>query len=243
MKRLVIFDLDGTLLNTIADLAQSTNYALRKIGFPEHEVDEYRFFVGNGINKLFERALPEGEKSEENISKVRKHFLVHYSEHKMDKSRPYPGIPELLSALHEKGVIMAVASNKYQSATELLVEHYFSGVPFAAVFGQREGIKTKPDPQIVEDILTVTKVDKEDVLYVGDSGIDMLTAKNAGIQRRTVPLGHQGHEVGCAAVPEQGWHPDCGGKEALWRRECRRGRRTGGVCAEALGQESRGLLR
>jgi len=107
MKRLVIFDLDGTLLNTIADLAQSTNYALRKTGFPEHEENEYRFFVGNGINKLFERALPEGEKSEENISMVRKHFLVHYSEHKMDKSRPYPGIPELLSALHEKGVMLA----------------------------------------------------------------------------------------------------------------------------------------
>lgn len=189
MKRLVIFDLDGTLLNTIADLAQSTNYALRKTGFPEHEENEYRFFVGNGINKLFERALPEGEKSEENISMVRKHFLVHYSEHKMDKSRPYPGIPELLSALHEKGVMLAVASNKYQSATELLVEHYFSGVPFAAVFGQREGIKTKPDPQIVEDILAVTKVAKEEVLYVGDSGIDMLTAKNAGITAAGVTWG------------------------------------------------------
>ena len=189
MKKLVIFDLDGTLINTIADLAQSTNYALRKTGFPEHEESEYKFFVGNGINKLFERALPEGEKSEENIAKVRKHFLIHYGEHNMDRSRPYPGIPELLSALLEKGIMLAVASNKYQSATERLIKHYFSEISFVAVFGQREGIKTKPDPIIVEDILAIAKVDKSDVLYVGDSGIDMLTAKNAGITAAGVTWG------------------------------------------------------
>lgn len=181
MKKLVIFDLDGTLLNTIADLAQSTNYALKKVGFPEHEESEYKFFVGNGINKLFERALPEGEKSEENVAKVRKHFLIHYGEHNMDRSRPYPGIPELLSALQEKGTMLAVASNKYQSGTERLIEHYFGNIPFVAVFGLREGVKAKPDPTIVEDILAIAKVEKGDVLYVGDSGIDMLTAKNAGI--------------------------------------------------------------
>ena len=102
MKRLVIFDLDGTLLNTIADLAQSTNYALQALGYPTHPESDYNFMVGNGINKLFERALPEGEKSEENVLRVRKEFVPYYDVHNADKSRPYPGIPELLEQLQEK---------------------------------------------------------------------------------------------------------------------------------------------
>ena len=106
MKRLFIFDLDGTLLNTIADLAQSTNYALAKNGFPTHEVGAYNYFVGNGINKLFERALPEGEKTEENILTIRRDFLAYYDIHNADKSRPYPGIPELLQALQAKGMTL-----------------------------------------------------------------------------------------------------------------------------------------
>ena len=107
MKKLVIFDLDGTLLNTIADLAHSTNHALRQNGFPTHDVKEYNFFVGNGINKLFERALPEGEKTEENILKVREEFLKHYDLHNTDRSVPYPGIPELLALLQERGIKLA----------------------------------------------------------------------------------------------------------------------------------------
>ena len=99
MKRLAIFDLDGTLIDTIADLATATNHALTQFGYPTHTVDEYRFFVGNGINKLFERALPEGEKTEENILTIRRDFLAYYDIHNADKSRPYPGIPELLQAL------------------------------------------------------------------------------------------------------------------------------------------------
>ena len=102
MKKLVIFDLDGTLLNTIADLAHSTNHALRQNGFPTHDVKEYNFFVGNGINKLFERALPEGEKTAENILKVREEFLKHYDLHNTDRSVPYPGVPELLALLQER---------------------------------------------------------------------------------------------------------------------------------------------
>ena len=103
MKKLVIFDLDGTLLNTIADLAQSTNHALSRLGYPTHEVDKYNFMVGNGINKLFERALPEGEKSEENVLRVRNEFIPYYDVHNADESRPYPGIPDLLKQLQEKG--------------------------------------------------------------------------------------------------------------------------------------------
>lgn len=118
MKKLVIFDLDGTLLNTIADLAHSTNYALNKLGYPTHEIEKYNFMVGNGINKLFERALPEGEKTEENVLRVRNEFVPYYDIHNADDSRPYPGIPELLSYLQSAGIQIAVASNKYQAATE-----------------------------------------------------------------------------------------------------------------------------
>ena len=125
MKKLIIFDLDGTLLNTIADLAHSTNHALQTLGYPTHEVASYNFMVGNGINKLFERALPEGEKTEENVLRVRKEFLLHYDRHNADESRPYPGIPELLETLQHKGYQLAVASNKYQAATEKLIAHYF----------------------------------------------------------------------------------------------------------------------
>ena len=181
MKKLVIFDLDGTLLNTIADLAQSTNHALSVLGYPMHEESAYNFMVGTGINKLFERALPEGEKSEENVLRVRKEFVPHYDRHNADKSRPYPGIPELLEQLQLQGLQIAVASNKYQAATQKLIAHYFPKIDFVAIFGQREGVNVKPDPTIVEDILSIAKVDKKDVLYVGDSGVDMQTAINAGV--------------------------------------------------------------
>lgn len=181
MKKLVIFDLDGTLLNTIADLAQSTNHALKALGYPTHEEAAYNFMVGNGINKLFERALPEGEKSEENILRVRKEFIPYYNIHNADKSRPYPGIPQLLEHLQKQGIMLAVASNKYQAATEKLIAHYFPSIHFEAVFGQREGINVKPDPAVVYDILGITGVSKDNTLYVGDSAVDMQTASNAGV--------------------------------------------------------------
>lgn len=181
MKKLVIFDLDGTLLNTIADLALSTNYALNKLGYPTHEVEAYNFMVGNGINKLFERALPEGEKTEENVLRVRKEFVPFYDMHNADESRPYPGIPELLSRLQDAGIQVAVASNKYQAATQKLIAHYFPTIKFTAVFGQRDGVNVKPDPTIVFDILKIANIEKNDVLYVGDSGVDMQTAANAGV--------------------------------------------------------------
>jgi phosphoglycolate phosphatase len=181
MKELIIFDLDGTLLNTIADLAQSVNYALEQLGFPTHEEPAYNFMVGNGINKLFERALPEKERTGENILRVRELFIPFYSRHNMDKSRPYPGISELLDTLQKQNKLMAVASNKYQAGTEELVARYFPEIRFAAVFGQREGIAPKPDPTIVYDILRITAIPKENVLYVGDSGVDMQTAINSNI--------------------------------------------------------------
>ena len=137
--------------------------------------------VGIGINNLFERALPEGEKTEENVLRVRKEFIPYYDIHNADDSRPYPGISALLSYLQSAGIQIAVASNKYQAATEKLVAHYFPEIHFTAVFGQREGVNVKPDPTIVFDILKLADVRKEDVLYVGDSGVDMQTAANAGV--------------------------------------------------------------
>ena len=125
MKKLIIFDLDGTLLNTIADLAMATNHALQQLGYPTHDTDTYRFFVGNGINKLLERSLPEAEKNEANVMRLRSHFLPFYDKHNADLSTPYPGIPELLQTLQQKWMKIAVTSNKYQSATVKLILHYF----------------------------------------------------------------------------------------------------------------------
>ena len=181
MKKLVIFDLDGTLLNTIADLAAATNQALQYYGYPTHETEAYRFFVGNGINKLFERALPEGERTEENVLKIRSQFIPYYDEHNADLSRPYPGISELLKTLQQQGIMIAVASNKYQAATGKLIAHYFPEINFVEVLGQREGIPAKPDPSIINEIMTKAGVKQEDILYVGDSNVDMQTAHHAGV--------------------------------------------------------------
>ena len=202
MKKLVIFDLDGTLLNTIADLANSTNYALKVLGYRIHEPDKYNFMVGNGINKLFERALPDGEKTEENVLRVRQEFVPYYDQHNVDKSRPYPGVTELLETLQTAGMQLAVASNKYQAATEKLIAHYFPNIKFTAVFGQREGIPVKPDPIIVKEILQIAKVQEEETLYVGDSGVDMQTAINAGVTSCGVTWGFR------PRTELESFHPD-----------------------------------
>lgn len=202
MIKLIIFDLDGTLLNTIADLADSTNYALKQYGFPIHPANAYRFFVGNGINKLFERALPEGSKTEENILLIRKSFLDYYSRHNTDRSAPYPGIPELLKNLRQKGVQLAVASNKYHEATQKLIAYYFPEIPFVKVLGQREGILPKPDPAIVFDILPAASAGAEETLYVGDSGVDMQTAINSNVRACGVTWGFR------PRAELESFHPD-----------------------------------
>ena len=189
MKKLVIFDLDGTLLDTIADLAESTNHALKQLGYPTHNVETIRTFVGNGINKLLERALPSHEQTEENVIRMRSHFVPYYDVHNADLSNPYPGIVSLLEDLQAKGIQIAVASNKYQEATVKLVKQYFPNIDFIEILGQREGINVKPDPTIVFDILQKADVSKEDILYVGDSGVDMQTAINAGVDAVGVTWG------------------------------------------------------
>ena len=189
MKKLVIFDLDGTLLNTIADLAASTNHALAANGYPTHPTEEYRFFVGNGINKLFERALPEGEKTEANVLKIRQHFIPYYDVHCVDLTKPYPGIPELLRDLRDQNVQVAVASNKYDAAVQKIIHHYFGDIDFVAIEGQKEGVNVKPDPSVVFSILSQARVPKREVLYVGDSGVDMETARRACVDSVGVTWG------------------------------------------------------
>jgi phosphoglycolate phosphatase len=189
MKTLVIFDLDGTLLDTVADLAASTNYALEQCGFPTHEAEAYKFFVGNGINKLFERALPDGAKDQETTLKIRKHFIGYYNDHNSELTVPYPGISELLDTLQSRNIQLAVASNKYQQATTELIQHFFPDINFAAVFGQRENVPIKPNPAIVNDILAITGTERKNVLYIGDSGVDMQTAQNADVDAAGVTWG------------------------------------------------------
>ncbi len=180
--KLIIFDLDGTLLNTLEDLADSGNYILSKYGFNQHSLDDYRYFVGNGIYKLVERILPENKREKTFVEEVRSEFMTYYDQHKADKTAPYQGIIELLEELQQRGIQMAIASNKAQEAMDPLVEFYFPTVTFAAVFGQRTGKPTKPDPDIVFDILNKTNISKSDTLYVGDTAVDMQTAKSAGVK-------------------------------------------------------------
>ncbi|MDR1224414.1 MAG: HAD family hydrolase [Tannerella sp.] len=187
--KLVIFDLDGTLLNTLSDLAYSTNYALEKNGFPPHPIESYKCFVGNGINKLFERTLPDGQKTADNILKIRKTFLPYYDTHNTEYTEPYKGIPELLNTLQAEGIKMAVASNKYQQATEKLINRYFPEIKFIAVFGQREGVPVKPDPAVVHEIVSIAAIPAVNTLYVGDSGVDIQTASNSSVTSMGVTWG------------------------------------------------------
>ena len=181
MPKLIIFDLDGTLLDTIEDLANSVNHALKAFNFPVHPVEAYRFFVGNGVNKLLERALPEDKRNADFISMVKHEFIKHYLVHAEEFTKPYPGIAELITRLAAEGYQLAVASNKVHDATVQLVKRYFPTIQFTAVFGQRDGFPAKPNPGILEEIIKIAGVDKSEVLYVGDSGVDVATAINAKV--------------------------------------------------------------
>ena len=190
MKKLVIFDLDGTLLNTYEDIAAATNHALAMYGYPTHPTHVIKSFVGNGINKLFERALPEGHKDMDEVLKIRAAFIPYYNEHGADFTMPFEGIVELLYTLQRLGLKLAVASNKYEQATKALIDTYFPEIEWCAVLGQREGVPTKPDPTIVNEILAAADItDKSELLYVGDSGVDMQTAINAGVDAVGVTWG------------------------------------------------------
>jgi phosphoglycolate phosphatase len=177
---ILIFDLDGTLLNTIDDLGYACNYALAQTGFPTHPIEAYPAMVGNGISNLIRRALPEAERNDETVARLREFFVPYYNEHNCDQTRPYDGIPQLLSTLRAKGLTLAVASNKYQAATEKIVRHFFPDT-FDCILGERDGIPRKPDPQIVADILSAVASKASLPLYIGDSLVDRDTALNARV--------------------------------------------------------------
>ena len=187
-----IFDLDGTLLSTLADLAASTNYALRTHHMPERSLDEVRRFVGNGVKKLMERAIPDGLNNplfEETFATFRQHYM----QHNLDTTQPYPGIMQLLEQLKGEGKNIAVVSNKFYAATRELCRHFFGDLVPVAI-GEREDIRKKPAPDTVIEALRELGVDKEGAVYIGDSDVDIMTAKNSGMPCVSVLWGFRDKE-------------------------------------------------
>lgn len=193
MKHAVIFDLDGTLLNTLGDLRAATNHALEVRGLPPHSMEEIRQFIGNGIRLLICRAMPKGTPEAE-IDAALDDFKAYYAAHIHDRTVPYDGIPQLLTALRKRGIKVAVLSNKIDSASQQLIEYFFPGKT-DVVFGEHVGVPRKPDPTSCRMVMQQLGVQPEQVLYVGDSGTDMQTAKNAGLYAVGVTWGFRSKEV------------------------------------------------
>lgn len=195
MYKLAVFDLDGTILNTLDDLAGSVNYCMKKFNMPERTIDEVRRFVGNGIRKLIERAVPSGT-PESLIKEVHEVFNQHYELHCKDKTKPYDGIEELITSLNSKGIKSAVVSNKADFAVKILCEDFFSGLFIDAV-GEKEseGVRKKPAPDSVNKVIENFKknfnseITKKDIVYIGDSDVDIQTAKNAEVDCISVDWG------------------------------------------------------
>ncbi len=187
IKKYVIFDLDGTLLNTITDLGVSCNHALEKCGYSPRPLATYPFLVGNGVRKLIQRLQPD--LNDAGIDKLLEAFMTYYDRHCTDHTTPYPGIPELLHTLNDNGVKLAVASNKYQEAVDKIISHFFPDIPFAAVLGQNDLRPVKPDPSIIFAALNRCPTPKSNVLYCGDSGIDIETARRACVDSVGVTWG------------------------------------------------------
>lgn len=192
MKNAAIFDMDGTILNTLDDLMDSTNFALKNNGLKERSLEEIRFFVGNGIQKLIERAVPQGT-SKEVFEKVFADFKSHYKIHCADKTSYYDGIPLVIQTLRKMGVKTAVVSNKADFAVQELVEVYFKGL-FDVALGEKTGVSKKPSPDMVNAALSVLGVEKEAAFYIGDSDVDFETAKNSSLDFIGVSWGFRGRK-------------------------------------------------
>ena len=194
MIKTILFDLDGTLLNTIDDLTDAGNWVCTQHGWPTFTVEEYKHFVGNGIPKLVERFSPETARTPEQLAATLAEFSARYDAHKEDKTRPYPGTPELLTALQAEGIQMAVFSNKADEFCGKIVEHYFGKGKFDVIRGSRKGVPTKPDPTGVYTLMDDLHADKETTLFIGDSDVDIRTGHNAGLPAMGVLWGFRGRD-------------------------------------------------
>ena len=177
----VIFDMDGTLLYTIDDIAKSVNITLREFGFPEKTLEEVTSFVNNGAYRLMELALPEDKRDKDTVTTVLNRYLDVYDKHVCEKTRPYDGVSDLINTLKNAGIKLAVVSNKPDKQAKTLAEHCFGKGVFSYVSGSGLGLPTKPDKACIDRAIDALKVDREKVLYVGDSYVDVLTAKNAAL--------------------------------------------------------------
>jgi phosphoglycolate phosphatase len=181
MVKLVVFDMDGTLLDTLGDLAQAGNYALRRMGLPVHGQEAYKLFVGSGVRNLILRMLPEEHRQDaQAVQKTGEYFGEYYGAHAQDETRPYPGMLELLRDLRDRGIKTAILSNKPDVYVQELIPQYFPGL-IDVGDGQREGVPQKPDPAVVREILAHFDLGPREALYIGDSGVDMQTGKSAGL--------------------------------------------------------------
>lgn len=188
----VIFDLDGTLLNTLDDLADSVNCTMQKFGFPTRTIDEVRNFVGNGVGMLIKRSMPEGD--EEKFQECLSAFREDYSKNMRNKTAPYDGIIDLIKSLREKGMKIAVVSNKFDGAVKELCDFYFKDLIDKPV-GESEKVRKKPAPDSVLNVLECFNIEKHEAVYVGDSDVDMDTAKNAGVKSIGVTWGFRSAEL------------------------------------------------
>ena len=193
MYQNVIFDLDGTLLNTIDDLADAANWVCRNHGWPTHTVEEYKQFVGNGMTRLAQRFVPMDWRTPAGLTQVLEEFMPYYDAHKEDKTAPYPGIPDLLHDLKQAGVNIAVLSNKAHSLVPSILEGYFPGV-FTYAQGALDGLPTKPDPTLLHRLMEDMGASQDNTLFVGDSNVDIQTAKNGGLTSCGVLWGFRGRE-------------------------------------------------
>ena len=189
-----IFDLDGTLLNTLQDLADSVNEALTHFGLPTHEPEAYKLKIGKGFRNLIEVSLPEELDPSIDKEEVVKLFVQAYDRNYCHKTVPYQGITELLCSLHAKGVKLAVNSNKRNDYTDTLIKRFFGDIPFVAILGEREGLPKKPDPYTALEIASLMELTPEEIVYIGDSKTDMQTGKNAGMGKAGAIWGYRGYE-------------------------------------------------